>query len=247
MAQLRCPWPGHRPEDGVPCDPESAAAWGVTNNCTINIFMPSFEPEDQRLMTPVFLTPRRSDGQPLFDKHVDLLFFDGHWFLILCLPTAFTGKPAKYSLCLHCLGMAHPEGTRCGTDATVAGLAPAAEGATYTAKSSHFVTWLPLPFVGVLALRHADAPPLEERDPELEYVGDEERDEVVWTLGGHINTVRPGCSFDFLSLLRRTRRSDLATQPAHSPLSSSRLCRPSKTPPVPRKSPCRTCRRTWTW
>jgi hypothetical protein len=167
------------------------AAWGVTNDCTINIFVPSDEAGDDRLMAPVFLTPRRSDGQPLFDNHVDLLFFDNHWFLVLSLAVAYTGATkVNHPRCRHCLGKAHPAGTVCGMDATVKGLAPAAEGAEYKAKPSHFVSRLPLPFVGVLELTYVTAKTLDERDPEMEYLEEEERDEVAWQLGGHINKVR---------------------------------------------------------
>jgi hypothetical protein len=50
-------------------------------------------------------------------------------------------------------------------DATVKGLAPAAEGAIYKARPSHLVTWLPLPFVGVLELSYVKALPLNKHDP----------------------------------------------------------------------------------
>jgi hypothetical protein len=71
-----------------------------------------------------------------------------------------------------------------------------AEAAIYKTKPGSLVTRLPthslpsiLTFVGVLELTYVKAKAVNKRDPVMEYLAEEERDEVAWSLGGHIYKV----------------------------------------------------------
>jgi hypothetical protein len=139
--------------DEVPCDGDVLGAWGKANSCTINAFRPATEDETNEtglLLLPLCLVTRQP-GLP--ERHVDLLYFDDHWSLVLNFGRAYRGLSprVKRYYCRHCLSTLNRHRKHiCGEDSTTMALQPAARDATYKARGTTFAGRLPLPMVATL-------------------------------------------------------------------------------------------------
>jgi len=175
----------------VPCASDVLEAWGEANGCTINAHRPATAEEETEtgcLLVPLCLVERQHD---LPEKHVDLLYFDNHWSLILEFGRAYKGLPARVhrSFCRHCLALETNDSSRrphtCGEDSTTMALQPAQPTDRYAAKNQAFVGRLPLPVAMTLELRPGKA----DEDGEE---GDTDCGEIAFKFDVHSNTQLKG-------------------------------------------------------
>jgi hypothetical protein len=140
----------------VPCTHDIIQAFAKANDATINVFTPS-ENEDEGawLLEPLLLT---SPGETR-THHVDLLYYNEHWMLILNIGRLLRGWPAEKNipLCKHCMAVltrgkkqnAHV----CAEDATTLAIKPAKKDSVYTVSNAMFAGRLPLSLAATLELQ----------------------------------------------------------------------------------------------
>lgn len=146
----------------VPCSQDIIQAFAAANGVTINVFVPAEEgAPPPYLLDPVIMTPKGDNGLP----HVDLLYYDEHWMLILNIGRVLRGWDAgvHYHLCKYCLAVVNPKQNAhvCSEDATTLSIRPAASDAFYSASNAMFAGRLPLSLFATLDLslqssQHAD-------------------------------------------------------------------------------------------
>lgn len=172
--------PGEYDTDGqnVPCSQDIVQAFASANGLTINVFVPAEKTTPPPyLLDPVVVAPKGDASL----THVDLLYYDDHWMLILNIGRLLRGWDSGINcpLCRYCLAVINVKRGEhvCNEDATTLSIRPAADDAFYTASNAMFAGRLPLTLTSALELTPLPAP-----------TGDDANDELSFTLSLCQNT-----------------------------------------------------------